>query len=131
MSRTLLTEGNLVNADTTLLTTLVSIDPMYAYFYVEEPTLLRVQKMIRDGVILSRNINEVPVCMGLADDVKHEFPLHGTLDFVNNTVDPRTGTILLRGIFANPYNYPIHPPMLTPGLFVRVRLGSARRAKCS
>jgi RND family efflux transporter MFP subunit len=121
ISRTLLTPGNLVNADSTLLTTIVSIDPMYAYFNVEEPTMLRVEKMIREGVIKER-IGKVPVRMGLADDVDRKFPLVGTLDFVNNTVDPQTGTILLRGTFPNPYELHGHPPMLTPGLFVRVRL---------
>ena len=60
--------------------------------------------------------------MGLADDVKHAFPLKGTLDFANNTVDPQTGTILVRGTFANPYELPDRPPVLMPGLFVRVRL---------
>ncbi len=121
ISRTLLTAGNLVNADATLLTTLVSIDPMYAYFNVEEPTLLRVEKMIREGVIKMRD-EKVEVRMGLADDVDRQFPLTGTIDFVNNTVDPQTGTILLRGNFPNPYKIPGNPPLLTPGLFVRVRL---------
>jgi RND family efflux transporter MFP subunit len=121
MSRTLLTVGNLVNADSTLLTTLMSIDPIYAYFNVEEPTLLRVQKMKREG-ILKQRFNQVQVQMGLADDVKRAFPLRGTLDFANNTVDPQTGTILVRGTFANPYELPNRPPLLMPGLFVRVRL---------
>ena len=121
ISRTLLTVGNLINADKTSLTTLVSIDPMYAYFNIEEPTLLRVQKMMREGIVKHR-IGEIKVWMGLADDVDLKFPLTGTLDFVNNTVDPQTGTILVRGTFANPYKLPDRNPMLTPGLFVRVRL---------
>lgn len=122
ISRTLLTVGNLVNADMTDLTTLVSIDPMYAYFNIEEPMLLRLQSMIRKGIIKSKNIKNVNVQMGLADDDKREFPLHGTMDFVDNTVKSQTGTILVRGTFANPYQYPDHLPLLTPGLFVRVRL---------
>jgi RND family efflux transporter MFP subunit len=121
ISRTLLTEGNLVNADSTLLTTIMSIDPMYAYFNIEEPTLLRVLKMKREGVLKER-LGHMTVRMGLADDVKHAFPLQGMLDFANNTVDPQTGTILVRGTFANPYKVPSRPPMLMPGLFVRVRL---------
>ena len=122
ISRTLLTAGNLVNADTTLLTTIMSIDPMYAYFNVEEPTLLQVQKMKREGIIQQRLDARCDVQMGLADDVTAEFPLHGMLDFANNTVDPQTGTILVRGTFANPYELPDQPPVLMPGLFVRVRL---------
>lgn len=121
ISRTLLTVGNLVNADNTLLSTIMSIDPMYAYFNIEEPTLLRIQKMKREGMIKQR-LGQVSVEMGLADDVKRQFPLKGMLDFANNTVDPQTGTILVRGTFANPYALPDRMPVLMPGLFVRVRL---------
>jgi RND family efflux transporter MFP subunit len=121
ISRTLITPGNLVAADTTLLTTIKSIDPMYAYFNIEEPTVLRLQKMVRDGVIKSRSIHDVPVHMGLADDVDHQFPLRGKLDFANNTIDAQTGTLQVRGVFENPFT-PGRPPQLTPGLFVRVRL---------
>jgi RND family efflux transporter MFP subunit len=121
ISRTLITEGNLVTADTTLLTTIRSIDPMHAYFDIEEPTMLRIQKMIRDGVIQTKSIHEVHVTMGLADDVDRKFPFRGTLNFVNNTVDPQTGTIQVRGVFSNPYT-PGQPPALTPGTFGRVRL---------
>ena len=129
ISRTLLTIGNLVTADKTLLTTLVSIDPMYAYFNVEEPTLLLIQKMKREGVIKEK-LDNIDVSMGLADDTKRQFPLKGKLDFSNNTVDPQTGTILLRGTYANPYKLPDQPPVLMPGLFVRVRvsLGPPRKA---
>jgi RND family efflux transporter MFP subunit len=121
ISRTLITEGNLVTADTTLLTTIRSVDPMHAYFDIEEPTMLRIQKMLRDGVIRTKSIREVRVAMGLADDIERKFPFHGTLDFVNNTVDPQTGTIQVRGVFPNPYT-PGQPPALTPGTFSRVRL---------
>jgi len=129
VSRTVLTPGNLVIADNTLLTTLVSLDPMYAYFSIEEPTLLRVRKLIREGVIRTQEDRKVPVHMGLADDSERKFPLSGTLDFVNNAVDPQTGTILVRGVFANPYELPQRPPVLTPGLFVRVRLAVAPQHK--
>jgi RND family efflux transporter MFP subunit len=122
IDRTLITPGNLVNADNTVLTNIVSIDPMYAYFDIDEPTVLRIQKMIREGVIESHNLHEIGVRMGLADDVDRRFPLRGTLDFVSNALDPQTGTMSVRGVFANPYQQPGPPPMLTPGLFVRVRL---------
>ncbi len=121
ISRTLLTDGNLVNADTTLLTTIMSIDPIYAYFNVEEPTLLLIQDMKRKGLLKER-LGHALVSMGLVDDVKHQFPLKGVLDFANNTVDPQTGTILVRGTFSNPLEGNDKPPMLMPGLFVRVRL---------
>jgi RND family efflux transporter MFP subunit len=77
--------------------------------------------MIREGILKER-VDKVEVRMGLADDVDRQFPLSGILDFVNNTVDPQTGTILLRGTFPNPYEFHRRPPVLTPGLFVRVRL---------
>ena len=121
ISRTLIMPGNLVNADSTLLTTIKSIDPMYAYFNIEEPTVLRIQKMIREGLLGTRKLSDVPVDVGLADDVEHKFPLHGHLDFANNTVDPQTGTLQVRGVLDNPFT-PGVPPRLTPGLFVRVRL---------
>ncbi len=122
ISRTLLTEGNLVNTDTSLLTTIMSIDPMYAYFDVEEPTLLQVRRLIREGVIKTKGTERIEVHMGLADDVDRKFPLGCRLDFVNNTVDPQTGTIQVRGVFDNPYKVHEMPPLLSPGLFVRVRL---------
>lgn len=122
ISRTLLTEGNLVNADSSLLTTIMSIDPMYAYFDVEEPTLLAVRNKLREGKIKSRGDEKVEILMGLADDVQRKFPLRGLLDFVNNTLDPQTGTIQVRGVFQNPYKINDVPPLLSPGLFVRVRL---------
>lgn len=122
IGRTLMTEGNLVQTDQTLLTTLVSLDPMYVYFDVEEPTILHIRKMIRDGVIKARNEREVTIRMGLADDVDRIFPMEGRLDFVNNQVDPQTGTLQVRAVFANPYHIPDEPPVLAPGMFVRVRL---------
>jgi multidrug efflux pump subunit AcrA (membrane-fusion protein) len=95
---------------------------MYAFFNVEEPTVLRIQKMVREGLIKTKNHREIHVEMGLADDTARKFPLHGLLDFVNNTVDPQTGTLQVRGTFVNPYKFPGPPPVLAPGLFVRVRL---------
>jgi membrane fusion protein, multidrug efflux system len=116
-----LTEGNLVNADTTLLTTIMSIDPMYAYFNIEEPMLLRILKMKREGQ-LPQKMGAVEVDMGLADDIDRKFPLKGVLDFSDNTVKRQTGTIEVRGTFENPYEMPNKPPVLMPGLFVRVQL---------
>lgn len=116
ISRTRLTKGNLVNADMTLLTSIVSIDPMYAYFNVEEPVLLRFHRMIEQGVLVKRPLEEIKVGMGLVDDTRRQFPFKGALNFVNNQVDPLTGTIMVRGIFKNPDR------TLVPGMFVRVRV---------
>ena len=68
MSRYFLTVGNLVNQDQTLLTTVVSQDPMYAYFDADEPTLLRVRRAISEGKIKPAVANKNPVLMGLQDE---------------------------------------------------------------
>jgi RND family efflux transporter MFP subunit len=122
ISRTLLTKGNLVDADRTLLTTIMSIHPIYAYFPVEEPKLLEIHRLCREGVIPTEEMDKIVVRMGLADDVQRKFPLHGELDFVNNTIDPQTGTIQLRGKFPNPFKMPAQPPLIQPGMSVRIRL---------
>lgn len=116
ISRTRLTKGNLVNADTTLLTSIVSVDPMYAYFNVEESILLRIRHMIQEGILEKKPLDQIKVRMGLADDTKRLFPYPGVLNFINNQVDPLTGTIMVRGLFKNPNR------ILVPGLFVRVRV---------
>jgi multidrug efflux system membrane fusion protein len=120
VSRFFYTLGNLVSQDQTLLTTVVSQDPMYAYFDVEERIVLRIRKLINTGEIkVPAEVTDIPLYMGLEGE--DGFPHKGTLDFVNNTVNPSTGTIAVRGIFPNPL-----PPggrrLLTPGMFVRIRL---------
>jgi RND family efflux transporter MFP subunit len=114
--------GNLVKADDTPLVDIVSLDPIYAYFDVDERTLLRVRRLIRDKVIKSARETEVPVWMGLADEEGATHP--GTFNFGENKVDPQTGTLRAWGIFANPDNF------LSPGLFVRIKvqIGAPRDA---
>jgi multidrug efflux system membrane fusion protein len=122
IGRNLLTIGNLVTQDTTLLTTIVSEDPMYAYFDVDERALLRVQELIRQGKFKSAKAgNKVPVFFGLATE-DNRYPHEGFIDFVNNQVDTSTGTIQLRGLLPNPRPGKDLPRLLTPGLFVRVRV---------
>jgi multidrug efflux system membrane fusion protein len=116
-SRTLVTPGNLIVADQTLLTTIVSQDPMYAYFDVDEPTVLRVQQLIREGKYTSAA--RVPVFLGLSNE--QDYPHVGYVDFVNNQVNPSTGTLQVRGTFSNP-KPPLGPRVLSPGLFVRIRV---------
>lgn len=114
VSRTHLDEGNLVKADQSVLTTVVTQDPIYAYFDVDERTLLRVRRLIQEGKVISARESEVPVHMALADE--SEFKHEGTVDFVDNQVDAETGTLRLRGKFANPKGF------LAPGMFVRIRV---------
>ena len=95
VSRYYLTLGNLVNQDQTLLTTVVSQDPMYAYFDVDEMTMLGVSRSVmaekRD---MLRN-KQIPVLMGLEDE--QGYPHRGYLDFANNEMNKSTGTLPVRG----------------------------------
>lgn len=120
VSRYYLTLGNLVNQDQTLLTTVVSEDPIYSYFDVDEPTVLRVRKAINEGKIERYQQGKIPVYMGLQGEEGYHHS--GTLDFVNNQVNPATGSILVRGIFPNPIPDSGVTRILSPGMFVRVRL---------
>jgi RND family efflux transporter MFP subunit len=117
-SRYNVTVGNLVQsgeqAGGTLLTTIVSVDPMYVYFDVDEHTVLRVRQMIREGKARSARDVKIPAFLGLANEDGH--PHRGTLDFVDNRVDPKTGTLRVRGVFPN------KDEALAPGYFARVRV---------
>ncbi len=113
--RAMVTEGNLAQADSTLLTTVVSQDPMYVYFESDEQSFLRYQELARKG---ERSRTQNPVRIGLASE--QGYPHAGTVDFVDNQVDPATGTIRARAVLPNPDR------VFTPGLFARVQLeGSA------
>jgi multidrug efflux system membrane fusion protein len=152
VSRYYLTHGNLVNQDQTLLTTVVSLDPMYAYFDMDERTLLQIRTAIIEGKIKTYGDGEeMPVFMGLQNE--EGFPHKGTINFVNNQVSSTTGSITMRGVFPNPI--PPLPPtkpsakatepakgqkpssasvsgsaqarrapprLLSPGMYVRIRL---------
>jgi multidrug efflux pump subunit AcrA (membrane-fusion protein) len=100
VSRYYLTRGNLVNQDQTLLTTIVSLDPMYVYFDMDESTLLRIRKAIADGKIAPPENGDLPVWLGLQNE--DGFPHKAVIDFVNNQVNSTTGSITMRGVFANP-----------------------------
>ena len=119
VSRYYLTLGNLANQDTTMLTTVVSLDPMYAYFDLDERTLLRIRDAVNSGKLESRNGREIPILMGLQNE--EGYPHSGMINFINNKVDPFTGTITMRGTFNNP-----KPEkgvrLLSSGMFVRVRI---------
>jgi RND family efflux transporter MFP subunit len=119
VSRYYLTLGNLVNQDQTLLTTVVSEDPMYAYFDVDEMTVLRIARLKMQGNVDYLRTKQVEVLMGLEDETG--FPHRGYADFANNVVDKSTGTVSVRGVFANP-NSPSGRRLLRPGMFVRIRL---------
>ena len=110
VGRALVTRGNLAQADSTLLATLVSVDPVHVYFETDEQAYLHYKQLERDGRGGAQSI----VRIGLADEGGH--PHEGRLDFVDNQVDPRTGTIRARAVVADPDR------RFTPGLFARVQL---------
>jgi multidrug efflux system membrane fusion protein len=121
VSKYYLTLGNLATQDATVLTTVVSHDPMYAYFDMDERTMLYIlRKIIGQAKEDALATKQVPVLMGLADE--EGFPHKGYVDFANNKVDPSTGTITVRGVFANPVLENSHRRLLRPGMFVRIRL---------
>jgi len=120
-SKAQVTAGNLVVVGATggpLLTTIVSLDPLYVNFDADERALIRVQKatIAQNGKATPENARalNVPVLVALADET--DFPHRGTIDFVDNQVDPSTGTIHVRAVLPNPDR------LFTPGIFVRVRL---------
>jgi RND family efflux transporter MFP subunit len=111
------TAGNLVEAGpaaATPLTTVVSVDSMYLYFDSDEQTYLRYASLARSSGGTNWRTARLPVFLGLANE--SGYPHEGRLDFVDNQVDPRTGTIRTRAVFSN------RSRALTPGLFARVKL---------
>jgi RND family efflux transporter MFP subunit len=118
ISRYYVTVGNLVHAGDlmggTLLTTIVSVDPIYAYFDVDERTVLRVKQLIREGRAQTADDGVIPVWLGVANE--DGFPHRGTISFIDNQVNPKTGTLKVRGVFPN------KDEALSPGYFARVRV---------
>jgi len=117
VSKAVVTAGNLVTGGSnaaTLLTTVVSLDPMYVTFEGDEQIYLKYNELSRRGERSSSRDVANPVLMGLANE--DGYPHSGAMVFVDNQVDPRTGTIRARASFENKDGY------LTPGLFARVKL---------
>ena len=109
----LVNRGNLVSANTTQLTTLVSIDPIYAYFYVDQASVMRYRQAVKAGKWPNAG-QPLPVWLHL--ETEDGYPHQGVVDFVSNTFDPNTGTLQLRGRFPNLDGY------LLPGSFGTVRI---------
>ena len=128
-SRAQLTAGNLVGASGTdpVLTTVVSIDPIYVYFDVPESSLLKYRTVTqsREPGKLESSIaaSKVPFSFGL--DTDEGYPRNGELDFTENVVDQGTGTLRVRGTVSNPDGF------LIAGARVRVRLTSGEALKAA
>jgi RND family efflux transporter MFP subunit len=117
VSRAEVTRGNLVTGGTnggTLLSSVVSMDPIYIYFDADEQSYLRYTQMARSGERASSRDTGNPVQVGLANE--EGFPHAGTVDFVDNQLNPQTGTIRARAVLQN------KDGQFTPGLFARVQL---------
>lgn len=109
ISRRLVTEGNIVSADQTMLTTIVSLDPIWFSFTVDEKSFLKYQNSLGIGMGQTQQGKGVPIMISLSGEAKPT--RKGTLDFVDNRVDNATGTILLRATVPNADQF------IKPGLF--------------
>jgi len=118
IGRNAVTEGNLVvggsGVNATLLTTIVTLDPIYLDFDVSESDFLGYQRASVAGRMKSTRDTAIPVFARLFDE--DDWPLKGNLDFVDNRVNREAGTIRARAVFANPNR------LITPGQFGRVRI---------
>ncbi len=117
VSRAEVTAGNIVQGGAptpTLLTTIVSLDPVYVYFEGDEQAYLRYNQLAREGARESSRYAKNPVRLGLANE--EGYPHTGYVDFVDNQLNPNTGTIRARAVFSNKDRY------FTPGLFARIQL---------
>jgi len=115
------TEGNLVSGggkDATLLTTIVALDPIYCYIEVDERSSLKYRQLYKNGQRDSALFQKIPAEMALVNET--DWPHLGQIDFVDNALNPETGTILARAVFPN------EDRLMAPGFFAKVRIpGSA------
>ena len=114
VSRAEITAGNYVAAGETILTSVVSLDPIYVYFEGDEQTYLKYADLAKRGERPSSRDNANPVFIGLANET--DFPHVGKMNFVDNALNPETGTIRARAMLDNPEH------LFTPGMLARVKL---------
>ncbi len=122
VSRELVTVGNFVSGvagNASLLTTIVSVDPIYVYADVDENSLLKFNTLVTARKLASNGDGKIPVELQLADETG--FPHHGHIESFDNRLDPQTGSILLRAVFPNPDG------RVVPGLFALVRIPGSEK----
>ncbi len=118
IGRELITPGNLVKNDDTLLTTIFSTDPVYVFVDIDERTALYYRRL--QGTDRPMNSLHLDAELGLIDE--EGYPHRGVIDYLEPKLESSTGTLKLRGVFQN------HDELLSPGLFARVRIRSGRPA---
>jgi multidrug efflux system membrane fusion protein len=114
IGRELITFGNLVKSDDTLLTTIVSTDPVYVYVDADERAVLKYRRQMQRQGRHDASLEGAPVELALTDEA--DFPHQGALDYIAPREDAATGTVTLRGVFANT------DELLRPGFFARMRV---------
>jgi membrane fusion protein, multidrug efflux system len=116
-----ITLGNLVQPGAgpeSVLTTVVSVDPIYAKVDADENAILKYVKLSEEGKRVSARTAKIPAFVELGNETG--FPHEGYIDFVDNRLDPGTGTVRARAVLKN-----WNPNLITPGFFVRVRVAGA------
>lgn len=121
ISRAITTTGNFVTAGTTLLTTIVTVDPVYVYADIDENSLLKLQALQRDKKSFTNGDGRMPVELQLSNETG--FPHQGHIESFDNRLDASTGSMVIRAEFAS------GDGMLTPGLFARIRIPMTSRYK--
>lgn len=122
VSRALMTEGNYVSgvaSVASLLTTVVSVNPVYVYADIDEDTLLKFNELVTTKKLGTTDGGKIPVELQLADE--SDFPHKGYIESFDNKLDPNTGSILLRAVFTN------DDDRIVPGLFARIRIPLSER----
>jgi RND family efflux transporter MFP subunit len=122
VSRALLTAGNYVSGvagSASLLTTLVSVDPVYVHADIDEDAFLKFSELVHDKKLGNDDGGTIPVELELADE--QGFPHRGHIESFDNRLNPDTGSILLRAVFSN------HDGRIVPGLFARIRIPLSER----
>jgi len=120
-SRHLVSVGNIVTADNTQLTSVTSVNPIQAYFQIDEGRLLGYQKYFSKNTDIDPATAKIPAALSLMNE--KDFPYKGVIDFIDTTINPATSTLEARAIFPNPTG------KLAPGMFARIRIASGQGGK--
>lgn len=114
IGRELITVGNLVKTDDTVLTQIVSLDPVYVYLDADERAALKYRRLVQSGKRSGGKEGKIPAQLALLDE--SGYPHQGVIDYTDPRLDAASGTLRVRGVFRNPDEF------LSPGYFARVRL---------